>query len=102
MMFVNEMPLWTMPFSAITLIAEKACCQIEDIVGKESNEDIASSKDERTQVVTTSLCSLLSQSCCDLPSGRLGSYSIAFGSSEAEVEIPVCWVKLNLCPFALS
>jgi hypothetical protein len=35
-----------MPFSVISLMAEKARSQIENIVDKESNEEIASSKDE--------------------------------------------------------
>ena len=44
-----------MPFSAIDLMAEKACCQIEDIVGMESNEETVSLKDELTQAVTISV-----------------------------------------------
>src|SRR5271154_4452288 len=93
LMFRNEISLWTMRFSAITLMAEKACCQIENIVDKESNEEVASSKDERIQAVTISLCSLSSQFCSNLASGRLGSYSVAFRSSWPETADPVCWVK---------
>jgi hypothetical protein len=57
------------PLSAIALMAEKACCQIENIVDKESkeskesdcsSEEMASSKDELTQAVTISICSLSS------------------------------------------
>ena len=91
-----------MPLSAITLIAKKAYCQIKDIVGKKSNEETALLKDKLTQAVTMSLYSLLSQSYYDPPSGRLGSYSKAIKSSEAEVALPVYWVKLSLWPLALS
>src|SRR4051812_18546446 len=93
--FWNEISLWIIPFSVMASIAEKACCQIEDIFDKSSNEETASSKDEPTQAVTISLCSLSSQSCrgspspcCGLPSpcrgpppGRLGPYNITFRSS---------------------
>src|SRR5271154_1273344 len=88
-----------MPLSVIALMAEKACCQIENIVDKESkesdrsNEEIASSKDELTQAVTISLCSLSSQTCCDPLSGCLGSYGVTSRSSRPEVVVPACWVK---------
>jgi hypothetical protein len=82
-----------MRFSAIALMAEKACYQIENIVDIESNEEIASSKDELIQAVIISLYSLSSQFCSNLASGRLGSYSVAFRSPWPEAAVPVFWVK---------
>ena len=35
-----------MPLLAITLIAKKACCQIEDIISKEFNKEIILLKDK--------------------------------------------------------
>ena len=70
-----------MPFFVITLMTEKACCQIKDIVNKESNNEMALLKDNLIQAVIISLCSLLLQSYHDLPLGYLRLHSITFKSS---------------------
>ncbi len=90
-----------MPLLAITLIAKKAYCQIEDIISNKSNKEIVLLKDELTQVVTISLYSLLSQSYYNLPLGRLRLYSKAIRSSKVEVALLVYWVKLSLQTLAL-
>ena len=90
-----------MPLSAITLVAEKACCQIEDIIGNKFNKETVSLKDKLTQAVAISLYFLLLQSYCDPPSGRFRLYSKAIKSSKTEIALLVCWVKLSLWTLAL-